>query len=86
MNVLKEAKRPHWLLDAGDSEDSIGGRDTDIAQIGYSLRHRIKEAFPINKVPETVTTPLSDIVEALEVNERMIQTLIKIVTLEMIDD
>jgi hypothetical protein len=45
---------------------TIGGRDIDISQIGYCLQAELKEAFPINQVPEALVGHIDKLVETLE--------------------
>jgi len=54
-------KEERWL-EGDDSPYQIGGRATDVSQIAYSLASRVKELYPINKVPEALVRDL----EALE--------------------
>lgn len=44
----------------------IGGRSTDIEQIGYSLRAFVKDNFPMNGVPENIVSSLTHLVVVLE--------------------
>ncbi len=53
-------KDNRWL-EGGDSPCSIGGRSTDVRQIAFSLRRRVKELFPINKVPQELVSQLDEL-------------------------
>jgi hypothetical protein len=44
---------------------TIGGRDIDISQIGYDLQRELKEAFPINQVPEYLVEHINRLVYKL---------------------
>lgn len=37
---------------------SIGGRDTDLLQIIYTLNYQVKEFFPMNGIPQSVVDSL----------------------------
>ena len=52
---------------------TIGGRDIDIKQIGYDLRRELKDAYPINQVPETFVDHINKLVETLEEAEADIE-------------
>jgi hypothetical protein len=56
----------HWLTGHG-SRYELGGRATDLSQIGYSLQHAVKAHYPINGVPADVLERLNHIVMRLEV-------------------
>lgn len=60
MNYYDLGKAKRWLED-GDSPYVIGGRDTDIGQIAYSLKYTVRELFPINAVPEELATQLNEL-------------------------
>lgn len=64
----------HWLAPGNPSD--IGGRATDIAQIGRTIESRIKERFPVNQVPVHIELMLSQLHIALCLGERMIEDLI----------
>jgi len=57
----------------------IGGRDIDISQIGYDLRAELKEAFPINQVPESLVGHIEKLVETLERAEADIEHFVLVV-------
>lgn len=56
VNYYELPKDKRWL--ESDSPYEIGGRATDITQIAYSLTARVREMYPINKVPEDIVTQL----------------------------
>lgn len=72
-------KEKRWLRD-GDSPDSIGGRDTDVSQIAWSLEHTIKNMFPINQVPEELTIKLKDLRGLCENCEKQIEAFISLMS------
>lgn len=71
-----------------DSPNSIGGRDTDISQIGYSLRAIILEMYPgavsIDSVQSEIDLALvlrlDTLIEILERGELMIENIIDLVS------
>ena len=73
-NYYKLSKEKRWLDECSPYE--IGGRDTDIAQIGYSLMQKIKDSFPINGVPEHIRNEVDTLIKKLEDEEESIQQLI----------
>jgi len=77
MDYYKLPKDDRWL--EGDSPYSIGGRDTDISQIAYSLSHRVRELFPINTVPQLLVTQLDILQSKCEDCEKEIQKTIGII-------
>lgn len=52
---------------------TIGGRDIEIKQIGYDLCRELKDAYPINQVPETFVDHINKLVETLEEAEADIE-------------
>jgi hypothetical protein len=70
-----------WL--DGDNPNTIGGRSTDIEQIGYSLRCRLKEAYEINAVPSELVTEANALVEILKHGDFLIQRFIKMVAADL---
>ena len=81
----KKMSDSNWLSKEGYSTYSIGGRDTDISGIGYTLRSLIKQAFPMNEVPESVVRNLTILQSSLEIAEKQIQDLLLLVTSELQD-
>ena len=76
MEYYKLPKDKQWL----DNPYLIGGRDVDISQISYSLNHRVRELFPINRVPVEVEKQLETLSNICIDCEREIQRTIKIVS------
>jgi hypothetical protein len=76
----------HWLQFDGSEDNpySIGGRDTDLKQIGYSLESKIKLMYPVNGVPEGVQRALNRATLDLGAAEESIAYLIRTVTEEML--
>lgn len=72
-------KDKRWLRD-GDSPYAIGGRDTDIEQIGVCLRFRVRELYPINGVPAPLQRAIDDLTERLAEDDRAIQSVIALVS------
>jgi hypothetical protein len=59
---------------------SIGGRQIgDITQLGFSLNDRVKNAFPLNEVPQTVVDRLDNLQALLELAEQEVFETIKLV-------
>jgi hypothetical protein len=56
--------------------DEIGGRTTDIEQIGYSLHNLIRERFPINEVPRSIIMKMNRLQERLEKDSILIRALV----------
>jgi hypothetical protein len=48
------------------NKDLIGGRDTDIEQIGYSVEGLVRESFPINAVPKDIEYKVIKLTTTLE--------------------
>lgn len=64
----KLPKDDRWL----DSPYQVGGHDTEITQVGYSLGFRIRELFPMNQVPPRIEAEFKAFMETLtEAEERM---------------
>ena len=72
-------KEKRWLAE-GDNPDSIGGRDTDVSQIGYSLEIIIKGLYPINKVPADIAFALNTLKDKLWLAENAIKMFIEMVS------
>jgi hypothetical protein len=58
---------------------TIGGRDLDISQIGYSLRAELKESFPINEVPDYLVEHVNRLLDRLVETEHDIEHFIMVV-------
>ena len=65
-----------WL----DRSDEIGGRSTDIGQLGCSLREAVKNKYPINGVPIHIVKMLESLQKVLDDGERMIEVFIELVS------
>ena len=72
MNYYDLPKDDRWL-DGDDSPYEIGGRATDVSQIGYSLAGRVRELYPINCVPQALAKRLSDLQVVCDECEREIE-------------
>lgn len=84
MNYSEEyEKLPHgarWM--SPDEPMNIGGRDTDIAQIGFSLSEIIKKKYPINGVPEDIVGEILILKTHLKIAEDQIFKIIDMVTVD----
>ena len=78
MNYYDLPKDVRWLGD--DSPYTIGGRDTDIAQIAYSFEYRVREIYPINGVPVGIVEKLAMLKSKCEDCEREIQNTISLIS------
>ena len=65
-----------------DSPEHIGGRDTDLIQIYESLYRIIKNAYPINDVPTSITNELKNLKILLEGSEELIFRIIDLATID----
>lgn len=83
MRYYSLPKEIRWLRDS-DSPSLIGGRATDISQIGGSLKERLKEIFPINQCPDYLVSLIDQLIDDLERQEASIQKFIEIVSDEYI--
>ena len=63
-----------WEMVAEGSGE-VGGRATDLSQVGYSLRGAVREHFPINGVPEDVVELLDVTQNALNEAEKLVERL-----------
>ena len=59
MDYYKLGKEERWLGD--DSPSNVGGRDTDVSQIAFSLSHRVRGLYSINKVPRELADKLDEL-------------------------
>lgn len=69
-------KDDRWL----PSPYEIGGRSTDLSQLGWTLYGNIKEIYPINQVPPKILAALKEMQDALELGERQIEAVIEMVS------
>jgi hypothetical protein len=76
--VSDSKTRYEWM--DGDSRDKIGGRLTDISNIPRCLYSRVREAYPINAVPQSVVELLNDAETICEWAENTIQRAIEAVS------
>lgn len=54
---------------------NVWGRDYDLSQLHYSLRHHIKEYYPLNGVPQHIVDSLDALKARIELaEEQMILT------------
>ena len=67
-------ERNEWL--DGGSPAEVGGRSTDVGQIGFTLTHLLRTAFPINEVPMDLAQEVSILTENLKQSEMMIEEFI----------
>lgn len=68
-------KEKRWLRD-GDSPYSIGGRSTDIENIGFALEDRLRGLYPINEVPPALAVEAKALTRTLKNAELAIEHLI----------
>lgn len=59
------------------NDSMIGGRDTNISQIAYSLLRVTKVHFPINGVPDELVAAYSSLKDILENGEKEIINYVK---------
>ena len=57
MNYWDLNREEKWM-ESDDSPYVIGGRDTDISQIAFTLMDRVKQLYPINEVPAEIALQL----------------------------
>lgn len=74
-----------WKWLDGSSVNEIGGRQTDISQIGFTLERLIKQAFPVNSVPTLIAEGLKELHKILEEGEELIEKLVERST-ELLED
>ena len=72
-----------WLSEMSSNPNCIGGRATDIGQIGYSIRTAIKTIYPINEVPPSIVDQLEELMYFLSTSEAKIDSLIEQVSLDI---
>jgi hypothetical protein len=82
MDYNKLSKDNRWLGWAGgsDNPDSIGGRDTDFEQVGYSLTGIVKSIYPVNEVPETIARSITEMQAALDRASELVKQVIELVS------
>ena len=72
-------------LGDGNNPYSIGGRDTDIANMAGTFKNRAKEIFPINQVPQELVDSIQVLEELLKTSENRIEDVIELMT-KLYDD
>lgn len=60
---------------SGFNRYEVGGRSTDISQIGYSLQYMIKNNFNINEVPTALHFESNDLIDILKDAELKLEEL-----------
>ncbi len=55
----------------------IGGRDTDVEQLAFSVEHLVREAYPINGVPVLQVERLAQLTRAAKDVERLIEMIVE---------
>lgn len=78
MDYYDLPKDKQWL--GGDSPYVIGGRNTDISQIAYSLSHRVRELYPINQVPEKLAQSLQELEKQCRECEIAIRRMVSLIS------
>ena len=78
MNYYGLSKDEQWM--GSDSPYDIGGRDTDVSQIAYSLEHRVRELYPINQVPKELEERLNNLKEVCVACESEINKIIELIS------
>lgn len=59
-------------LDCCKSGMHVWGRDFDLQQVHYALRHQVKEYFPLNGVPQHIVDYLDVLKERIAVAEETV--------------
>ena len=72
---MKNYDKKRWIK----NKYQIGGRDTDITQIAYSMETEIKKQFGMNDVPEEIVVLYKELTNTLGVGEQMIFELLELV-------
>ncbi|MAH48211.1 hypothetical protein CMI37_20475 [Candidatus Pacearchaeota archaeon] len=75
MEYYKLPKDKRWL--GSYSPYDIGGRSTDVSQIGYSLRQIVKDMFPVNSVPLDYVEGLTELQSCLDRADQEIERFIE---------
>lgn len=72
-----------WL---GDRDDpySIGGRDTDLSQLGHSITYRVRESYQVNEVPGHIVLALSALQATLTTAEDEVAAFIELVSADQL--
>ena len=81
MDYYELDKEKRWL--ESDSPGEIGGRDTDVSQIAFSLSHRVREMYPINKVPNELVDKLNELEDVCSNCEKVIADTINLISDEV---
>jgi hypothetical protein len=79
MDYYKLPKDKRWLRD-GDSPYSIGGRDTDISEIGHSLEQTLWTLYPSDPIPKHLASALYVLQEDLDAAQRSLEAFISLVS------
>ena len=74
MKYYKLPKSARWLID-GDNPYDIGGRATDVEQLGHSICSRVEEALV--DVPKEIKDKVDTMVALLTQADELIQTIIE---------
>lgn len=59
-------------LDYCKSGMNVWGRDFDLQQIQYAIRHQVKEYFPLNGVPQHIVDSLDVLQERIAIAEETV--------------
>lgn len=59
-------------LDYCKSGMNVWGRDFDLQQIQYAIRHQVKEYFPLNGVPQHIVDSLDILQERIAIAEETV--------------
>ena len=78
VNYYELDKEKRWL--DSDSPYEIGGRDTDVSQIAFSLSHRVRELYPINQVPRGLVDKLKELENICSCCEKAIADTINLIS------
>jgi hypothetical protein len=64
-------------MDDNDNPGEMGGRDTDVSMLWYTLVDTIKRNFPVNGVPEGIAYKLNELRVHLDRSEALIEEIIE---------
>jgi len=70
---------PRWLT----TPYEVGGRSTDLSQLGSSLTQVLKDAYPINQVPDDLAVQAVSLYHTLFTAEREIHDFIEAVSRDL---
>ena len=79
---MKNYSRQRWM----GNVYTIGGRDTDISQIAYSMEAKLKERFGMNQVPEEIIIKHNKLLLTLQSGEQQIQDFLELVATSLIEN